>query len=82
MDNVEKIVNDIVEAIYPEEFSVKKQFFLTQSLLALARTAHTAGYKLGFQEATKEINRLFKLSDVIDGEALTKAVIELNRKRH
>ena len=82
MDNVEKIVNDIVAAICPDEFSLKKQFFLTQSLLALARTAHTAGYKLGCQEATNEINRLFKLSDAMDGEALTKAVMELNKKRH
>jgi len=74
-DSIEKLISNIVDSILPDEFSLKKQFYLTQSLLALVRTAHLAGYKQGCYETTKEFNRLFQAHDAMDPETLAAVVI-------
>jgi len=78
-DSIEKLISDIVDSIFPDELSLQKQFYLTQSLLALARSAHSAGYRLGCHETTKEFNRLFQSSSAMDGEALAAFVIRMTK---
>jgi len=56
-DSIEKIINDIVDSLSFDSLHTQKRYFLTQSLLSLARTANMEGHRRGCHETIEEIHR-------------------------
>jgi len=78
-DSYEKVINDIVDATLTEDFTLQEQFYLTQSLLALARMAHTTGYDLGCRDTLKKITGAFDSTNALDADAIAELAMRSAR---
>lgn len=80
-ESIEKLISDIVDALPEGDLSVQKRFFLTQSLFALARTAHSAGHKQGCRETINEINRQLDNKSALEVDQFLELIIVDAEKR-
>lgn len=81
-DSIEKLVSDLVDSLLLEDFSVQKQFYLTQSLLALTRAAHTSGYKQGCRDTARKFESINTSATKFTAEEFTAYVHQAKEKKH
>jgi hypothetical protein len=55
-EQIQILVDQIVAAVFEEKTSVRKRYYLQQSLLSLAQAAYLTGIQDGRRELIKDIN--------------------------